>query len=150
MKWLPVDLVAYEYTAGRRHFSSNQGPESWNPPLHHCCCGDRPNPEAVVGIITPGETNGREDSPECATEPALGGWGAILHLEERSGMILAESDVVRAEWCICAAHDDVHPLSKLIAFGASKEEFYHGWGCPAIDRKSPQYRVVDGLKYFGD
>ena len=105
----------------------------------HCCCGGRPNPEAVVGIITPGETNGREDSPEFATEPALGGWGAILHPEERSGMILAESDVVqdrhdRAEWCICAAYDDVHPLSKLIAFGASKVEFYHGWGCPAIDR----------------
>ena len=85
----------------------------------------------MTGVITLGETDGREDSPEFANEPALGGWGAIFHPEERSGMILTEFDVVqdghdRAEWCIRVAHDDVYPLSELIAFGASKMEFNHG------------------------
>ena len=52
-----------------------------------------------------------------------------------------------AEWCICVAHDDIHPLSKLIAFGASKVEFYH---VLLLTATSPQDRLVVGLKCVGD
>jgi hypothetical protein len=74
--------------------------------------------------------------------------GVIVHPEECSGMILVKTDVVqdshnRAEWCV-----SVRLLAKLIAFGASKVEFYHGWDVLLSKVTSPKDEV--GLKCLGD